>query len=247
MHAPQAPPSSAHWKVAPPSGDENETVASAEFVERGRSRVDRDRGGGRVGRPAVGGRRARVPGRVGGLDRERVRALGQAALRERRGAGRERCAVERAEEARAAVRRREREGRRRRGGRVARLGVDRRRRGGRVDRPRLRVGGALVAGGVGRADLEGVRAVAEAGERVRRGARGPGARVELALEGRRLAGREREARRRVVRLRRPGRVDRRGRARSGRSSSSRVAGALVEPAVSVVRTAKSCAPAARPL
>ncbi len=56
---------------------------------------------------------------------------------------------------------------------------------GGVDRPRERGGGEVgVAGGVGCAHVEGVRAVAEAAVDLRAGAGDPGAAVEAHLEGR---------------------------------------------------------------
>src|SRR5207342_514420 len=69
--------------------------------------------------------------------------------------------------------------------RVAGLGGDRGVRRGGVDRPGVGRGGCVrVACGVGRAHLEGVRAVAETGVALRGAAGRPAAAVELALEGR---------------------------------------------------------------
>ena len=104
---------------------------------------------------------------------------------------------------------REGEGRRRARHRSARPGVDRRVGGDRVHRPALgRRRPVGVAGGIGGADLERVRALAEPGV-PGRAARERGA-VEGALEGHRgLVGREGECRRRARhRSARPG-VDRR--------------------------------------
>ena len=165
-----------------------EVVPGRGVVEAGCGREgDRRARVGRVDRPGeAGGGRVGVAGGVGGAHLEGVRALGQAGIALRRAAGGPAAAVELALEGRAALGRAEREAWPGDVRGVVRLGGDRGVRRGGVDRPGEARGSCVgVACGVGRADLEGVRAVAEPGVALRAGAGGPGATVDPALERRR--------------------------------------------------------------
>ena len=151
----------------------------------GRRRVGRARGVD--GERARGRRRVPVAERVLSPERDRVGAVAETRERLLRGAVGERLTVElaldlgRVADRVAAEAVGGRVGRDR--GAVGRAGVDQRVRGGGIDGERPRGGGlVLVAERVLGAELDGVGAVTEARERLRRGAVGERAAVELALE-----------------------------------------------------------------
>ena len=182
-------PSRRHSKLEPVSLEENANVAEFVVIVPVGPRVDRRVRRDRVDREGAGrGRRVQVAGGVAGADLERVGPLGQVRVRLRRRARRERRAVQAALERRARLGRGERERRRRVVGRAGRATRDGGVRDRRLDRERPRGGrGVHVAGGVGGAHQERVRAVDQRAERARRGAAHVRARrrarpVEAALE-----------------------------------------------------------------
>ena len=192
VQAANAPPSSLHW-----------VGSLAREGEAGRGRVGRVAGlvAGDRGRSVGWCRSSRcrspwlgVAGCIGGFDGERVLPVGEAAVTLRRGAGGECAGVELALRGLAGG---ERERRRFRVTRVARLSsCDDDGRRDRVDRPGVRVL-VGVADGIGRLDGERMRPLGEIDKGNRRAAGGERDAVELAFR-RRLARREREARRRRV-------------------------------------------------
>src|SRR5207249_8089244 len=138
-----------------------------------------------VHRPGLArGGRVDVARGIRGADRERVRTVNEGAVTHWRGAQAKRPPVQRALERRPRLVRGKGKAGQPAAHVPARAGSDGCLLGSRVDRPAPGCGRRLgVAGRIGCLDSEGVRAVAQATQASRRGARSKGRTVEPALEG----------------------------------------------------------------